>query len=140
MEKTNGIATEAGDESSAASLNDTIDKIVEESALEGLSGGIYLFCHKRGLVVGDDKTKRFAQLITAEFGTPEEAKLYPLSKSIAEPVREALRQSREVFCQLYAGGEENNLRKLIRVIVSGEMLNVMQDKLEEVMKTYNELK
>jgi hypothetical protein len=117
-----------------------VDKIIEESSVEGLNGAMILFAQKRGFSLDDPKTVRFAQCITAEFGFGKEGELYPLSKSIAEPVREALRQGRGTFLQLYAGGEEQNLRKLIRVIVSGEALNVMQDKLEEVMKFYHELK
>lgn len=106
--------------------------------MQGLNGGIILFLRKRGLEADAEVAGKFAGLITAEFGP--EPKAYPLSKSISEPIREALNLSMDNFAALYNAGEEDNLRKLIRVIVSGEMLTVMQEKLEEVMKVWNDLK
>ncbi len=138
MEKENNTATESVQPTAAPAVG--IEALIEESAMQGLNGGILLFLKKRDLDFDGPGAVKFAQLITAEFGTVEEAKDYPLSESISGPVREALKSSHDVFCHLYAGGEEDNLRKLIRVIVSGEMLTVMQNKLEEVMKVYNDLK
>lgn len=121
-------------------ISETLGRLIEDCSVQGLNGAIIVFLRKRGLADNEEVAVKFAQLITAEFGTEEEAKSYPLSASIAQRIREALNQSVEVFIKLDSAGEEENLRKLVRVIVSGEMLIVMQDKLEEVMKVYNDLK
>ncbi len=109
--------------------------------MEGLNGGIILFLRRRGLgEAGDEKSQKFASIMTAEFAMDEKEKsLYPLVGSIAQPVRQALGQSQEIFQALYEAGELDNLRKVIRLIVSGEMLTIMQEELEMVMKTYNAL-
>jgi len=119
-----------------------LQDIIEEESLNGLGATILVFANKRGLDLGkpdSGKLHKFGKLLTAEFSTDEEErKAYPLTKSIKNEVDWALTQGQPSFAALYAHDEEENLRKLIRTIVCGEMLNVMQDRLEEVMKTFSE--
>lgn len=140
MEKENDTlkAGLAGQEP-APPVSEELAKIIEESAIEGLNGAILVFLQRRRYPLDDDRALKFAELITSEFGEGETVKRYPLTKSIKFYVNSALVDGTQTFSALHLNGEENNLRKLIRVIVSGEMLTVMQEKLEEVMKAYNEL-
>ena len=117
----------------------TIQEIIDEESLNGLGATMLVFAQKRGI---DKSTVGFSdgvKKITAEFSIDEEEKkLYPLSKSIKTEVFWAMEQGRPSFAALYAHGEEENLRKLIRTIVCGETLNVMKDCLDEVMKTFSQ--
>lgn len=114
-----------------------LQDIIDEESVNALGATMLVFARQRGLL--DRKLDKPAALITAEFSTiEEERKTYPLTKSIKNEVDWALTQGRPSFAALYAHGEEDNLRRLIRTIVCGEMLNVMQDRLEEVMKTFGE--
>ncbi len=119
----------------------SVEEIVESESLNGLGATILVFLRKRNLSesMPQDNINRFAAVITAEFSNDEEErKTYPLSKSIKQEVFWALEQGKPSFKALYDHGEEENLRKLIRTIVCGETLNVMQDCIEEVMKTFSE--
>lgn len=143
MEKeTNARETGLAESTAAASINDINgpDVIIEQSAVEGLDGAIKIFLRTRKIPLSYDSAVRFAQLITAEFSpNEEERKLYPLSKSIKANVEEALRQSSETILALHKAHEIELARKMVRVIVSGEVILVIESEMANVMKICNEL-
>lgn len=112
-----------------------LQEIIDEESLNALGATMLIFYRKRGL--NETNIVEFSKKITAEFAPDEaEKNTYPLGKSIWLEVHWALEQGRPSFAALYAHGEEDNLRKLIRTIVCGEILNVMQDQLETVLEVY----
>ncbi len=139
--KTDTTETQVAIRTTPASLiTPELAKVIEDESIHGLNGGMLVFMRKRGMDYSNEQAVKFADLITAEFGPKESADTYPLSKSMAKPIRAALDESLDTFVCLHKAGEEENLRKLIRVIVAGEMMIVLQECLEEAMKAYNAIK
>ncbi len=126
--------------------------LLNEGVLQGLDGGIRLFLQKHQLktekgATGLDTHWIFAQHIIAEWPTlgkdgeaVNSSYAYPLKESIKAPVDKLLEENAQTLGILFFSEERETMLKLVRVIISGAVVEVLNRNKDDAIAFHEGLK
>lgn len=111
-----------------------LNEIVNLAAMEGITGGVARFLQARRVEYTVDSLLSLVDLLTKEMEDGQ--KELPLGESLAIPIASAVDLSQPFLIQLLDHGEEDNIRKTIRVIAAGEIMPILDKHAGKVIELH----